>query len=281
MIQRSDADRVAQEISAAAPFKYGGFLGDGAYKYVYRIEDGGTSKALKVYKGPATERTQGEIDALTRCNHPSIVKYDGAPLRTWTDAGGQSYVFSIEEHLGGGSLEAKLAKGVLARAELLALGTTLVDVIGYLAGLGLVHRDLKPANIMFRATGEPVVVDFGLVRDLAATSKTPTWAPTGPGSPWYASPEQLNNEKDLIDWRTDQFCIAVVLTIAGSGQHPFARTTDPYDTLNRVAQRKPPEAAALQWAAAQALPCIPRMLSGWPVQRYRTPAELQTAWAKQ
>lgn len=282
-MQRSEAERVAQNICAAAGYTYKGFLGEGAFKFAFKIEDGGTAKALKVYKSQTAAtnaRTQGEIDALTRCDHPGIVKYDGSPLRLWTDSAGQRYAFSIEEYLGGSALDAMLRNGLLSRTELFDLGRRLIDVIAYLDGMGLVHRDLKPANIMHRASGEPVVVDFGLVRDLTATSKTPTWADRGPGTPFYAAPEQLNNEKDMIDWRTDQFSLAVVLTIAGTGEHPFAGV-DMDETVMRVAQRGKPTAAAQQWAAAERLTCLPRMLEAWPVRRFRTPAELQVAWAQQ
>jgi len=88
--------------------------------------------------------------------------------------------------------------------------------------LDLVHRDIKPANIMFKEGLEtPVLVDFGIVRDLAATSLTQTWSPIGPGTPFFASPEQLNNEKHLIDWRSDQFSLGVTLYFARTARHPY------------------------------------------------------------
>ena len=36
---------------------------------------------------------------------------------------------------------------------------------------GVIHRDLKPANIMINRRGEPVVMDFGLARRTAATTR--------------------------------------------------------------------------------------------------------------
>lgn len=283
-MHRSEAERVAREICAAGGFKFEQLLGAGSFKHAFGIDDHGTKKALKVYKSHAAAqdaRTQREIEAITKCNHVGIVRYDGSPLRSWTSQG-QQYAFSIEEYLGGGSLEQRLQSvGTLPRDQLISLGEVLVDVIAHLHDRNLVHRDLKPANIMFRDTGEPVVVDFGLVRDLSAASLTQTWAQQGPCSPFYAAPEQLNNQKDLIDWRTDQFALGVVITIAGTGYHPFAKTADVQATVMNVAQRGQATPAAVQWATAVGLVCLSRMLEAWPVRRYRTPSELRAAWLAQ
>ncbi len=63
--------------------------------------------------------------------------------------------------------------------------------------LGLVHRDIKPSNIMRRANGELVLIDLGLVKDTARSSRPEANVsiidghPVAVGTPAYAAPEQI------------------------------------------------------------------------------------------
>jgi len=76
---------------------------------------------------------------------------------------------------------------------------------------------------MFRSGSDnPVLVDFGLVRALDDSSITQSWLMMGPGTPYFASPEQLNNDKYLISWLSDQFSLALTTAFALTSRHPFA-----------------------------------------------------------
>jgi len=179
-------------------------VGGGAFKRAFRVEWApGESYALKVINGPASApRTLREIDALKKCNHPNIARLVAADSHYFHEV---QYDFTLEEFLSGGTLTTRLLRhGNLDNEETLKLGQALIDALGHVASLDLVHRDIKPDNIMFRDDSRTsVLVDFGLVRDLSASSLTHTWVNRGPGTPYFAAPEQLNNQKRLIDWRTD------------------------------------------------------------------------------
>ena len=63
---------------------------------------------------------------------------------------------------------------------------------------GLVHRDIKPSNVLRRANGEPVLIDFGLVKPIPETVLRPEDGLSivdgkahGVGTPGYAAPEQF------------------------------------------------------------------------------------------
>jgi serine/threonine protein kinase len=147
----------------------------------------------------------------------------------------------------------------------------------------LVHRDLKPDNIMFQEDGvTPMVVDFGLVRDLSSTSITGTWLPMGPGTPYYSAPEQLNNDKELINWRTDQFALGVLLTECILGYHPYSEIgDDPARVVGRVAQKDGPTDRFKADVTRLGLPLLIHMTAPWPVARYRMPEDLAQAWQEQ
>lgn len=145
------------------------------------------------------------------------------------------------------------------------------------------HRDFKPANIMYPAAGaEAMVGDFGIVRDLTKTSITKSYLLSGPGTPFFAAPEQLNNEKSLIDWRTDQFAIGVTLAFSYFGLHPYREDgEDDTQAINRVATRSGPSARFVQAVAASNLPVLARMVAAWPAGRVRTHGILLEQWREQ
>ncbi len=257
------------------------FVGAGAFKETFEVETGGASHALKVYLAHNNpERAAREIEAMTRCAHRGIGRL--ISLATHEDATGR-FVFSVEEFLGGGTLSQRLADGPMKSSEVYELGLALVDAVSHIASLELVHRDLKPDNIMFREDGsKPVVVDFGLVRDLGASSLTHTFVMQGPGTPLFAPPEQLLNEKGLIDWRADQFSLGVVLSLCAFGVHPYqTEGDDALEVVTRVAGRGAPADSFRQACNEAGLTALIKMVEPWPVQRFRTPDLLARAWADQ
>jgi serine/threonine protein kinase len=217
---------------------------------------------------------------MKRCSHPNVA----ALLELSTIAvAGTSYDYLIEPFMAGGSLDNRISKGRLNRDEVLTFGAALIDAVGHIAAHNLVHRDIKPANIMFAEDhGAPVLGDFGIVRDLGKESLTPSFFASGPCTPYFAAPEQLNNEKFLIDWRTDQFAIATTLAYAHFGFHPYRGVGERDDqSVFKVASRKGPSEEFFRMAAEARLPALLTMLAPWPVGRYRTHPALTTAWASQ
>ena len=253
-------------------------LGAGAFKRAYLIEKGGVSNALKI--APITPslkpRFERETAALLGCSHPAV-----AVLRETfaTTSGSQEFWVSIEEYLPGGTLAERLATGRLERSLIRKMALSLADALDHLRRRNLVHRDIKPANILFRASDDAVLTDFGIVRMLDAPSLTQDFLPQGPGTPLYASAEQLLNEKDLIDWRTDQFGLALVLAEGALGHHPFTPEGDVMLAVARVARREPLPTQSKQKLAEYGFGALLRALSPWPAQRYRFPRDFIAALA--
>lgn len=281
MSPQVDLSEVAHSICSSKGLTFRQFVGGGAFKQVFQVErEENEVYALKVV-AEATRRTAREIQALQLCDHPNIARLFEVDTQTHQ---GISYDYLLEEFLAGGTLTQKLAaEGNLNTEQTLRFGEKLIEALGHLACHKLVHRDIKPDNIMYREDGStPVIVDFGLVRDLSAVSLTETWAGQ-PGTPFYAPPEQLNNQKRLIDRRTDQFSLGIVLCFARFGIHPFQQSTDssPSVVVERVANRENRSTNTINRIRESGLDCIEKMTRIWPVERYRQSEDLIQAWREQ
>lgn len=275
----STPTEVAQAYCSANGHLFVGPVGAGAFKETFHVVLATKEQqALKVFQpGFSPERTSREISAMQRCSHPNIARLT-AIAQFYHD--GVQYLLSIEEFLSGGTLSSRLQGGLLSRDEMRNIGGQLVSAVAHIASLDLVHRDIKPDNILFRADGStPVVVDFGLVRDLVRTSLTGSWFMRGPGTPYFASPEQLCNEKPLIDWRSDQFSLGVVVALSTFGFHPYQeQAASLAQTVERVAERRPQTIRFTDAAQQASMAFLSQMTAAWPVERFRTPADLQRAW---
>jgi serine/threonine protein kinase len=188
-----------------------------------------------------------------------------------TSSNGCEYWLSVEEYLPGGTLAQRLGTGPIDAPSVRQIGIPLADALGHFREKKLVHRDIKPANILFRSTGQPVLTDFGIVRMLDAPTLTHDFLPRGPGTPLYAAPEQLLNEKALIDWRTDQFCLALVLAECAIGYHPFAPERDLPLAVQRMATRQAIPAQASKDLTACGFAPLVKALALWPAERFRAP----------
>ena len=274
-------ESVAKKICKEKELEYVSFIDAGTYKETYQVYKEKFSFALKIFhSGCSKERTKRELDAMMTCCHPNISKLISFGK---TDFNNVEHYFILEEFLSGGTLTNKIKTSQLTKSDVINITFKLIDAISHIASKDLVHRDLKPDNIMFRDSNtSPVIVDFGIVRDLKADSLTHAWQIRGPGTPYYAAPEQLNNEKDLINWRTDQFSLGVLISICMFGIHPYSEKNTPIsDVVNRVANKEPVSSLFIDSCNKNGYNALKTMVQPWPISRYKTPSQLFEAWKKE
>ncbi|WP_139791153.1 serine/threonine-protein kinase [Chromobacterium violaceum] len=272
-----DLSAAAVEIALQKGYQFKNPLGQGAFKSAYLVETEDGYCALKIAQNTGSlERLLREASALQNCSHSNIAKlieafpYQYGNLSLWVVR---------EEYLAGGTLEEKLRNNTLPPSDVRHIGLCLADVLDHLNEKHLVHRDIKPANILFRDNlTTPVLTDFGVVRMLDEPSLTRAFLPMGPGTPAYAAPEQLNNDKAQIGWRTDLFGLAIVLSECLIGHHPYMQKGgNLHDAIALVAARGMPPRSSLDELTNLGFSSLWPAIQPWPVLRYRRPRDFITA----
>ncbi len=197
-------------------------IGAGGMGAVYLAEHTrlGKQVALKVLSGQFltdpeyVARFQREASSLAQLDHPNI-----AALLDFGEDAGQHYM--LTQYVPGGSLKERIAaSGRQPWSQMRRLAEQLLQALAYAHAKGFVHRDIKPANILLDEQGNARVVDFGLVRGLAAGGLTLTGEAMG--TPHYMSPEQWDGADP--DPRMDLWALGVTLHHALTGQVPFGGT---------------------------------------------------------
>ena len=273
-----DLEPLARAICEQRSLRFERPIGTGGFKEAFQVFDGSKPLALKILKpGADPERLKREVDAIRRCAHSNINPLVDVGVCLPPNA---ESVYLLEGFLAGGTLSQRLrAPPLPSVAEVRQWGLRLGAAVAYLESIDLVHRDLKPDNIMFGSdAAEPILVDFGIARHLQNTSLTPTWLSVGPGTPMFTSPEQINNQKGLIDWRADQFALGVVLSVCLTGRHPYGGDSDnPGTIIENVMQRIGPSSEFLKKMKELNALCLVKLVQPWPAQRYRRPQEMPDA----
>jgi eukaryotic-like serine/threonine-protein kinase len=132
-------------------------------------------------------------------------------------------LYLVQEFIPGAPLSAELTAGTkftqLATIELLI---QILTPLNYCHAEGLVHRDLKPDNIMRRRqTGELVLIDFGIAKDMGAGSIT---RKSYGGTPGYAPEEQRYG---LPEPASDVYAVGKIAIQALTGLDPIELRRNP------------------------------------------------------
>ena len=115
------------------------------------------------------------------------------------------------EYCDGGSLQDRLALGMLAKADARRVVPQLLDAVAWLGENGVVHRDVKPANILFLGD-ELRLADFGV----AAWGNPPRalpegWAEDTVGTAPWVAPEVARDPMGPVSPAADIYSAAKVI----------------------------------------------------------------------
>jgi serine/threonine protein kinase len=139
---------------------------------------------------------------------------------------------------------------------------------------GLVHRDVKPANVLVTGDDHCYLTDFGLVKDLAATTGA-----TGTGGILgtldYVAPERIQG--GAVGAWTDVYALGCVLFFALTGTVVFPLEA-PESKLWAHVSEPPPPVSALCSSIPPALDAVvAQALAKDPADRYASARELAAA----
>ncbi len=182
----------------------------------------------------------------------------------------QAYV--VIEPIPGPTLYSRLGDLPLGYEEASAIAGKVALALADLHRQNVIHHDIKPSSIMFRPSGEAVLIDFGLSHHNQLPDLLQEEFRVPYGTAPYMAPERLIGVRD--DPRSDLFSLGVLLYFFTTGVRPFGESEtmrgmrrrlwrDPYPPRKLKADYPP-------WLQEVVLRC----LEIEPVWRYPTASQL-------
>jgi eukaryotic-like serine/threonine-protein kinase len=160
-------------------------------------------------------RLEFEARSVARLKDPGLVP-------VYDQGADGDYAFLVMELVEGGTLRELLReRGPMPPHAVTAVTAPVLGALGAAHRAGLVHRDVKPENVLISDEGEVKVVDFGLVRAIAAAGITSNSVILGTAA--YLSPEQV--ETASADARSDVYSTGILVFEMLTGQTPFSGDT--------------------------------------------------------
>lgn len=222
-------------------------LAQGPIATVYAVRDpaSGNEFAVKMFPGAFDRETSAWLDRERKAlasvrSTRSILQVDD--LIQYTD--GRS---GVRRELCAGSLAGLLDSGArLGVRDVLTLGSAVASALAAAHGADVLHGGVTPHNVLYRASGEFVLADFGVALR-RRYPRDPMYAVE------YTAPETLRD--DTLSPASDLYGLGAVLYTALTGAPPFPRHTgqQPGERILQVL-REP--------VAPISDPAVPRELSG-------------------
>jgi len=198
-------------------------LGRGGMATVYRAIDPMSNREVAIKMLPrellnnlvTRARFKRELKLVASLEHPAIV-----PVY---DVGGddEHQPFFVMRYMSGGSLSDMIKKGKFSLRDAALIIERLASALDHAHSKGIIHRDIKPDNVLFDASNNPYLSDFGVAKVteslISATGQDVI------GTPAYLSPEQALGEN--VDRRSDVYGLGAMLYEMLTGERPFGKDT--------------------------------------------------------
>ena len=182
----------------------------------------------------------------------------------------QAYV--VIEPIPGTTLYSRLGELPLPYEEARVIAWKIAVALADLHRQNVIHHDIKPSSIMFRPTGEAVLIDYGLSHHNQLPDLLQEEFRVPYGTAPYMAPERLLGVRD--DPRSDLFSLGVLIYFFTTGVRPFG-STETLRGMRRRLWRDPVPPRRLRpdyppWLQEIVLRC----LAIEPAWRYPTAAQL-------
>lgn len=166
------------------------------------------------------EQFYEEASTLARLDHPHLPK-----VSDYFSDSDRDYL--VMDFVPGHDLKEMLTSALreghpLPERQVLAWADQLCDALHYMHTQEppVLHRDIKPSNIKITPAGNVKLVDFGLVKVLAADDQRTITVVQGRGTVQYTPLEQYGGDTGHTDARSDIYSLGATLYHLLTGQPP-------------------------------------------------------------
>lgn len=198
---------------------------------VYLAEDPQLERqvAIKMLNATSSQQKDSllrEARISSKFQHPNIVtlhdvgEHEGVPYLVYAFIDGETLVQSLKR------------SGTMSLAHAARLVEGVLDGLAYAHKQGVMHLDIKPANVIVAASGQPMLLDFGIARHAGYHAEATEGVP---GTPQYMAPERINPKG--AEFRSDIFSVGIMLYEMVTGK-PAADVDSVYQILHRAAAGK-------------------------------------------
>ncbi len=206
-----------------------------------------------------------ELMILPRISGPHVPRFVARG-----DFSSQPYI--VVERLPGKSLYPLLDHLPCSQPEVVEIAAKIATALADLHRQKVVHLDIKPSNILFRDSGEAVLVDYGLARHLELPDLMDEEFRLPYGTAPYMAPEQILGVRS--DFRSDLFALGVLMYFFSTGRRPFGDPQRMSGLKKRLWWDPPPPRELNPMVSKACQEIILRCLEVDPARRYQSAAQL-------